>query len=96
MDRVSDLGFREKEGRNKYGNHRMRVDVPGGTASGLVGRKDMIMDETVNRWHTAESDVGTVEFTEAGIKTLRLSLESCDSSAEQGPTVCGIRLVRST
>ena len=93
MDRVSDLGFREKEGRNKYGNHQMRVDVPGGTASGLVGRKDMIMDETVNRWHTAESDVGTVEFTEAGIKTLRLSLESCDSSADLGPTVCGIRLI---
>ena len=93
MDRVSDLGFREKEGRNKYGDHRMRVDVPGGTASGLVGRKDMIMDETVNRWHTAESDVGTVEFTEAGLKTLRLSLESCDSSADLGPTVCGIRLI---
>lgn len=73
MDREGDLGFREKTGSELYGNHRMRVDVSGGNVSGLVGRKDMIMDEGVNRWHTAESDIGAVTIAGAGVSSPRLS-----------------------
>lgn len=95
MDRESAHGFKEQKGREYYGNHRMRVTVDAATASGIVGRKDLILDESVNRWHTAESDLGEICISAAGAKTLTLELEQCDPAAELGPTVCGIRLSQS-
>jgi alpha-L-fucosidase len=92
LDRVSDLGFLEREGRPKFGNHRMRGATDGSATTGLAGRKDMIMDESVNRWHMAESDLGVVEFKQTGVVTLTLSLEEADAASEFGPTVVGIRL----
>jgi hypothetical protein len=76
-----------------YGDHRLRVRVAGTALSGLVGRKDLVLDETVNRWHTAESDLGEVELPAAGLLELELGMDELDASAELGPTVCGVRLV---
>jgi len=94
MDREGDLGFREKEGKNKYGDHLMRIDLSGSSISGRVGRKDMIMDERVNRWHTAESDIGTITIGTVGKLCLTLTLEELDRTSYLGPTVCGVRLQR--
>lgn len=93
LDRDRDQAFRPQEGRDSYyGNHRMRVAVGDRTVAGVVGRKDMIPDESVNHWHTAESDVGVIDLARAGEETLSLILERRDAAAERGPTVCGVRL----
>ena len=94
LDREGAHWLREKEGRERYGNHRMRVTVEGETVVGMAGRKDMIMDERVNRWHAAESDLGEISVPGAGERILTLGLEQRDPASEFGPTVCGVRLAR--
>ncbi len=94
MDRESAKGHREVHKRELYGNHRMRVLAGSGSASGLVGRKDIIEDETVNRWHVAEADLGEIVMESAGEQVLKLELEELDTAADRGPTICGVRLAR--
>ena len=94
MDRERSHDFREREGREFYGNHEMRVKVGRAAVAGTVGRKDLILDESVNRWHTAESDLGEIAVTGAGQKKLTLELDRFDVPAELGPTICGVRLAR--
>ncbi|MCC7265492.1 MAG: alpha-L-fucosidase [Candidatus Latescibacteria bacterium] len=94
MDRERSESFAPREGLQYfYGNHRLRLSVDGQALAGLVGRKDLIMDESVNRWHTAESDLGAIDFASAGAKELTLAMEEPDQTAELGATVCGVRLV---
>ncbi len=92
MDRDGDLGIREREGRPRFGNHRMRVRIGTHEVEGLAGGKDMIMDESVNRWHTAESDLGELDIPVGGEQTLALALDQRDPDSQLGPTVCGLRL----
>lgn len=93
MDRDRAHSFQPHDGlEHFYGNHHLRVDVDGQVASGLAGRKDLVLDESVNRWNTAESDLGVIALASAGAKSLVLSLVERDASAELGATVCGVRL----
>jgi hypothetical protein len=75
-----------------YGDHYLRAEIDGQQVSGPVGRRDLILDERVNRWHTAKSDLGTVRLDAAGERTLVLTMDRADGQAELGATVCGVRL----
>ncbi|MCC6581348.1 MAG: alpha-L-fucosidase [Phycisphaeraceae bacterium] len=94
LDRESELNVREKEGRSLFGDHAMRVSLLGEQVAGLTGCKDMIMDESVNRWHTAESDLGVIRIDKSGELSLTLAMEQRDAKSVYGPAICGVRLRR--
>jgi alpha-L-fucosidase len=93
MDRDRAQGFRAHDGfEHYYGNHLLRVVVADQSVAGLAGRRDMVLDESVNRWHAAESDLGEMAIAGTGAQQLILELDQADATAELGPTVCGVRL----
>ncbi|OIO92898.1 MAG: hypothetical protein AUJ92_13310 [Armatimonadetes bacterium CG2_30_59_28] len=76
------------------GNHQVAVAVGDASTSGVAGVKDIIMDESVNLWHRAESDIGEIEVAGTGVKTLTLKADAIEKEARKGLTVCGVRLVK--
>jgi len=77
-----------------FGTHRVKVSVGRRFVSGDAGKKDMIMDAKVNRWHIAESDLGVVELHTPGSHILTLKAEHVDPRAHAGLTVSGVRLIK--
>lgn len=84
--------FMDRERAALYGDHTVRVSSGSASIQGVAGKKDMILDETVNRWHTAESDVGVLELPAAGVNTLTVQAVKLDTQAQAGLPLCGLRL----
>ena len=78
----------------QYGTHEVKVTVARRSVAGEAGLKDMVMDEKVNRWHVAESEIGTLKIDTAGDVALSLRAVRVDKRAAAGVTVVGVRLVQ--
>ena len=76
-----------------YGNHEVKFTVDRRSTTGLVGVKDIIEDERVNRRHTAWSDMGTLVVEQPGEYSARLSATKIAKEALAGFTATGVRLI---
>ena len=84
----------DRDRKHWFGTHDVRVAVGRRAVRGRAGRKDMILDERVNRWHAGESELGTLTLDAPGEHELVLRVENFAENAPAGFTPCGVRLVR--